>query len=80
MHRLILTVDRRGLRTSAKDRGDDGLGGPPGPASVTRGINLPIDEGLAIEASYFARMVPNRGIAEGIRAWLEKRAPAFSGT
>ncbi len=48
--------------------------------SVTRGINVPIDEGLAIEANYFARMVPTRDIAEGITAFIEKRAPAFSGT
>ena len=47
--------------------------------SVTRGINVPIDEGLAIEASYFARMVPTRDIEEGISAWLEKRAPQFTG-
>jgi enoyl-CoA hydratase/carnithine racemase len=48
--------------------------------SVTRGINVPIDEGLAIEASYFARMVPTRDIEEGISARLCKRAPQFTGT
>jgi enoyl-CoA hydratase len=48
--------------------------------SVTRGINVPIDEGLAIEAGYFARMVGTRDIAEGISAFLEKRKPRFSGT
>ena len=48
--------------------------------SVTRGINVPIDEGLAIEAGYFARMVGTRDIAEGISAFLEKRKPQFSGT
>lgn len=47
--------------------------------SVTRGLNVPIDEALAIEASYFARMVPTRDIEEGISAWLEKRAPQFVG-
>ncbi len=47
--------------------------------SVTRGINVPIDEGLAIEASYFARMVPTRDIEEGITAWLEQRPPSFTG-
>jgi enoyl-CoA hydratase/carnithine racemase len=47
--------------------------------SVTRGINVPIDEGLAIEASYFARMVPTRDIEEGISAWLEQRTPHFTG-
>ena len=47
--------------------------------SVTRGINVPIDEGLAIEASYFARMVPTRDLNEGIAAWLERRPPHFTG-
>jgi enoyl-CoA hydratase/carnithine racemase len=49
-------------------------------ASVTRGINVPIDEGLAIEANYFARMVPTRDIEEGISAWLDKRPPQFTGS
>lgn len=47
--------------------------------SVTRGINVSIDEGLAIEASYFAQMVGTRDIEEGISAWLERRAPQFIG-
>jgi enoyl-CoA hydratase len=47
--------------------------------SVTRGINVPIDEGLAIEQNYFARMVPTHDIQEGISAWLEKRKPVFTG-
>ncbi len=47
--------------------------------SVTRGINVPIDEGLAIEASYFARMVPTHDIQEGISAFIEKRQPKFEG-
>lgn len=46
--------------------------------SVTRGINVSIDEGLAIEAGYFARMVATCDIKEGISAWLEKRAPQFT--
>jgi len=49
-------------------------------ASVTRGINVPIDEGLAIEASCFARMVGTRDIEEGISAWLARREPHFDGT
>src|SRR3954447_2361206 len=47
--------------------------------SVTRGLNVSIDEGLAIEASYFARMVPTHDIEEGISAWLDRRAPRFIG-
>jgi hypothetical protein len=36
---------------------------------ATRGITVSIDEGLAIEASDFARMVPPRDIEEGMSAW-----------
>lgn len=48
-------------------------------AAVTRGLNVAVDEGLAIEASQFARMVPTSDIREGIDAFLEKRRPAFAG-
>ncbi len=47
--------------------------------SVTRGINVPIDEGLAIEANYFAQMVATDDIEEGISAWLDRRPPVFRG-
>jgi hypothetical protein len=40
---------------------------------------VPIDEGLAIEANYFARMVGTQDIAEGMTAWLDKRQPQFTG-
>ena len=49
-------------------------------ASVTRGINVPIDEGLAVEANCFARMVGTHDIEEGIAAWIARRAPRFTGT
>jgi enoyl-CoA hydratase len=42
-------------------------------AAVTRGINLPIDEGLAVEASWFAVTVPTRGVADGLRRFLTRR-------
>ena len=48
--------------------------------SVTRGLNVAIDEGLAIEASWFARMAGTRDIEEGISAWLARRTPQFTGT
>jgi len=47
--------------------------------SVTRGSNLPIDEGLAIEADQFARMVATRDIREGIESFIARREPVFSG-
>lgn len=41
-------------------------------AAVTRGINLPIDEGLAVEASWFAVTVPTDGVAEGLHRFLSR--------
>jgi enoyl-CoA hydratase len=48
--------------------------------SVTRGINVPIDEGLAIEANYFARMVGRPDSEKGIAAWLDRRRPPLDGS
>lgn len=48
-------------------------------ASVTRGINLSIDEGLAVEASQFAQLVSTRDIREGIQAFLDGRRANFNG-
>ena len=47
--------------------------------AVTRGINLPIAEGLQIESEQFARMVPTRDLREGLDAWMERRNPAYTG-
>ncbi len=47
--------------------------------SATRGLNVSIDEGLSIEAGYFALMAATHDTAEGISAFLEKRAPQFEG-
>lgn len=44
-------------------------------AAVTRGINVPIDEGLAIEASWFAVTVPTKGVSQGLERFL-KRSPS----
>jgi enoyl-CoA hydratase/carnithine racemase len=48
-------------------------------ASVTRGLNLTIDEGLAVEAAQFGRMVGTSDIREGIAAFVERRQPTFVG-
>ncbi|MFL4909939.1 crotonase/enoyl-CoA hydratase family protein [Streptomyces sp. MMS24-I2-30] len=42
--------------------------------AVTRGINLPIDEGLAIEAACFAATVPTDGVRNGLRRFLDRSA------
>lgn len=47
--------------------------------AVTRGINLPIAEGLQAESEQFARMVPTRDLREGLTAWMERRAPVYEG-
>ncbi|HLO75973.1 MAG TPA: crotonase/enoyl-CoA hydratase family protein [Magnetospirillum sp.] len=47
--------------------------------AVCRGLNVPIDEGLAIEATHFGLCVPTEDIREGIAAFLEKRPPHFVG-
>jgi enoyl-CoA hydratase len=38
--------------------------------AVTRGLNTTIDEGLAIEAEAFARMVPSAALCEGLDAFI----------
>jgi enoyl-CoA hydratase len=48
-------------------------------AAVTRGINLPIDEALAVEASWFAVTLPTEGVGEGLQRFLSgPRAPRQS--
>jgi len=47
--------------------------------STTRGLNVSIDEGLAIEAGYFERMLPTRDFLEGVGAWLDRRPAGFIG-
>ena len=48
-------------------------------AAVTRGLNATIAEGLQIESEQFARMVPTADIREGLDAWIERRAPSYTG-
>lgn len=45
-------------------------------AAVTRGINLPIDEGLAVEAAWFATTVPSEAVREGLERFLTRRGAA----
>jgi enoyl-CoA hydratase len=47
--------------------------------SVRRGIELPLEEGLAVEAELFAKLFATDDMREGTRAFLEKRAPLFQG-
>jgi enoyl-CoA hydratase len=47
--------------------------------SVNRGLDLPLAEGLAIEANHFGLLAATEDMREGMAAFLEKRTPAFHG-
>jgi enoyl-CoA hydratase len=47
--------------------------------TVNRGLDMSLDEALVLEATEFAVLGATRDMAEGTRAFLEKRAPQFSG-
>ena len=47
--------------------------------AVNRGISLPIDEGCAIESDQFGLLSSTSDMREGMRAFLEKRTPSFTG-
>jgi enoyl-CoA hydratase len=48
-------------------------------AAVTRGLNLSIAEGLAVEAAAFAGVLHSADLREGIAAFRARRPPLFSG-
>ena len=47
--------------------------------AVDRGLPLSIEEGCAIESDQFGLLSSTADMREGMRAFLEKRAPAFTG-
>ncbi|WGS20121.1 MULTISPECIES: crotonase/enoyl-CoA hydratase family protein [unclassified Bradyrhizobium] len=47
--------------------------------AATRGLNMPIAEGLLVESEQFAALVPSRDLAEGLVAWKERRAAKYVG-
>lgn len=47
--------------------------------AVDRGYNAPQDDGLNLEANHFAILSGTKDMAEGMAAFLEKRAPRFIG-
>ncbi|MBV9924640.1 MAG: enoyl-CoA hydratase/isomerase family protein [Acidobacteria bacterium] len=47
--------------------------------AVTRGLRLPLEEALRLEAELFAELFATEDVREGTRAFLEKRRPVFKG-
>jgi enoyl-CoA hydratase len=47
---------------------------------VDRGLQMPLDDGLSLEATTFGVLIATSDTAEGTRAFLEKRAARFTGS
>jgi enoyl-CoA hydratase len=47
--------------------------------AVDRGLDLPLDQALKLEADYFGRCFETKDMREGSRAFLEKRKASFTG-
>lgn len=47
--------------------------------AVDRGLEMSLDEGLVLEANHFGLLAATEDMTEGMKAFLEKRAPVFGG-
>ncbi len=47
--------------------------------AIDRGLEMSLEEGLVLEANHFGLLAASEDMAEGMKAFLEKRAPAFNG-
>jgi enoyl-CoA hydratase len=48
--------------------------------AVDRGLDMALDDAIALEASYFGMLSATKDKEEGMRAFLEKRPATFTGT
>lgn len=46
---------------------------------VDRGLEMPLDDALSLEATQFGVLIPTSDTVEGTRAFIEKRPPRFRG-
>jgi enoyl-CoA hydratase len=47
--------------------------------AIDRGLQMPLEEGLVLEANHFGLLAATDDMREGTRAFMEKRAPSFKG-
>lgn len=47
--------------------------------AVDRGLEMSLDEGLVLEANHFGLLAATEDMTEGMKAFLDKRAPVFRG-
>lgn len=47
--------------------------------AVDRGLEMSLDEGLILEANHFGLLAATEDMREGMKAFLDKRQPAFKG-
>jgi enoyl-CoA hydratase len=47
--------------------------------AVDRGLEMSLDDAMVLEANHFGLLAATEHMSEGMKAFLEKRAPVFRG-